>query len=199
MNKKRSPDNQMTDPETWVDKHGDYLYRYALSRIHDPEIAEDLVQDTFLAALHGREKFEGRSSERTWLTAILKHKILDHLRKISREQPIDPLESQMDSLDDLFDDRGRWKVGPAKWTINPLKLFEQKAFWEVFSRCLSELPARSARTFKLREMDGLNCDEICKILNVSTTNCYVMLYRVRMFMRQCLEVNWLSGESVEDP
>ena len=197
MNENGPSDNKMTDPETWVDQHGDYLYRYALARIHDHAVAEDLVQDTFLAGLHSRENFEGRSSERTWLTAILKHKLLDHFRKISREQPVDYVESYADTLDDLFDAKGRWKVGPAKWTVNPWKLLEQKEFQEVFSSCLSELPERSAHTFKLREMDGLNCEEICKIQDITTTNCYVILYRVRMVMRRCLEKNWLNLESVE--
>ncbi|NIR14014.1 MAG: hypothetical protein GWN86_08695, partial [Desulfobacterales bacterium] len=72
---------QTLDPEAWVDQYGDYLYRYAISRIHEPAVAEDLVQETLLAALQGKEGFKGRSSEKTWLTGILKYKIVDYIRK----------------------------------------------------------------------------------------------------------------------
>ena len=143
-----------------MDQYGDYLYRFALSRVQDPTAAEDLVQETFMSALHTHEAFEGRSSERTWLTSVLKHKILDHVRKKDRERPFNDIESSKESIDALFNEKGHWKVGPAEWTINPAKLFEQKEFWEVFSNCLSDLPSRMAQIFQLREVDGLNCEEI---------------------------------------
>lgn len=189
-------DRQRSDPETWVDRHGDYLYRYALSRIQNPAFAEDLVQETFLAALRSHESFEHRSSERTWLTSILKHKIIDHLRRTQREQPFHDADTFPESIDDLFDKKGQWKEKPVKWTVNPLKLLEQKEFWEVLNRCLSELPERLTQAFKLREMEGLGCEEICNVLNISSSNCWVMLYRARMALRRCLEVNWFGAKSI---
>ena len=100
MVKKHSPKkNQKTDPSSWVDLHGDYLYGYAFSRILDPTIAEDMVQETFLAALKSHERFEGHSTERTWLTSILRHKVVDHIRKASREQPMENVEASASSLD----------------------------------------------------------------------------------------------------
>ena len=184
--------SQTLDPEAWVDQYGDYLYRYAISRIHEPAVAEDLVQETLLAALQGKEGFKGRSSEKTWLTGILKYKIIDHIRKKSREQPTDTIELAADAMHEHFDEKGGWRVGPAKWAVNPKALLEQKEFWEVFYRCLSKLSERLAKAFALRELDGLSSQEIREVLNVSATNSYVMLYRARMRMRDCLEVNWLD-------
>jgi len=195
MNEKQSVlDKQMLDPEAWVDHYGDYLYRFALSRIQDPAVAEDLVQETFLAALNAQKGFKGHSSEKTWLTGILKYKIIDHIRKKSREQPTDRIESSVDAMDERFDEKGGWRVGPAKWTVNPTELLEQKEFWSVFYRCVSELSGRLAQAFVLRELDGLSSEEIRKTLNVSATNSYVMLYRARMRIRECLEVNWFGHE-----
>ena len=199
MRGKRSVvDSQMLDPEVWVDRYGNYLYGYALSRIQNPAIAEDLVQETFLAALKNRENFEGRSSERTLLTGILKHKIIDYLRKHSRENPIDNIEQVLESTEAFFDETGRLKVKPTEWTVHPAKLFEQKEFWKVFHSCLSELPTKLAQAFVLREMDGLSSEEICKVLNISASNCWVMLYRARMHLRGCLEINWFGGQAFED-
>jgi len=189
--------NQRTDPEHWVDQHGDYLFRYALLRLRDPELAEDVVQEIFLAALQAREKFSGRSSERTWLVGILKHKIVDHIRKASRERPFSDIESSADAADTLhpmeklFDEKGKWKVAPIEWT-GPNTVLERKEFWEVFERCLSDLPARLCDAFSLREMDGLSTEEVCNVLHVSATNFWVMLHRARMRLRRCLEINWFG-------
>lgn len=184
--------NRMSDPEIWVDQYGDYLYHYALSRIHNPTVAEDLVQETFLAALNSRKNFEGLSSERTWITSILKHKIIDHIRKTIREQPYEDLETIRESENELFDEKGRWKMKPADWSANPEKLFDRKAFWEVINKCLSDLPTRLAQAFRLREMDGFDCKEICNVLDITASNCWVMLYRARVSIRHCMEINWFG-------
>ena len=181
---------ELSDPETWVDQYGDYLYRFALSRVRDSSVAEDLVQETLVAGLQAQNSFKGRSSERTWFTSILKNKIVDHFRKINRDQVVDEIESSNEFMDGLFDETGHWKAGPAKWTVNPNELLDRKEFWKVLSRCLSELSTLMARAFMLREMDGLNTEEICKVLNISATNCWVLLHRARMSLRQCLEINW---------
>jgi RNA polymerase sigma-70 factor (ECF subfamily) len=188
---------QVDDPETWVDQHGDVLYNYALSRMKDPTIAEDLVQETLLAALKERKGFEGRSSLRTWLIAILKHKIIDYHRKRSREQPSDDQEPGVGSSDAFFDEKGNWMSRPAKWTTDPTELLEQKEFWEVFTHCLSDLPVRQAQALQLREMDGLDCAGICNVMEITSSNCWVMLYRARMNMRRCLEANWFDHQPGE--
>jgi RNA polymerase sigma-70 factor (ECF subfamily) len=191
---------KLDSPEVWVDEYGDFLYRYALSRVKDPSTAEDLVQETFLAALKARRNFRGRSSARTWLIAILKHKIVDHIRKKVREQASDKIESLFDAAvydsdDAIFNGRGDWKTPPAKWAANPTKLYEQKEFIDILYLCLGELPERQAKAFMMREIDGLSTDEICKALNISATNSWVILYRARMLLRQCLEIKWLGTDN----
>ena len=201
MTKKKAVINsQIENPESWVDQYGDFLYHFALARIKDPSVAEDLVQETFLAAIKARENFRGRSSARTWLIAILKHKLVDHIRKRIREQTSDNVESMFnaganDPADSSFNDVGQWRIRPSKWAVDPLKLYEQKEFMDVLYHCLGELPKRQADAFMMREIDGLSTEEICKVLNISATNSWVMLYRARMWLRRCLENNWLKTAS----
>lgn len=201
MNQHRTaPSPQLDDPASWVDLYGDLLYRVALSRVKDPSIAEDLVQETFLAALKSRANFQGRSTARTWLIAILKHKIVDHIRQRVREPASDKVESLSDAFandpaEGNFKDDGGWLNRPAKWDVNPMKIYEQKEFMVILYRCLADLPERQAEAFMMRELDGLSTDEICKALNISATNSWVMLYRARMWLRQCIEKNWLDAKS----
>ena len=198
MTKKRNEINsQIENPESWVDQYGDFLYRFTLSRIKDPSIAEDLVQETFLAALKARKNFQGRSTAKTWLIAILKHKIVDHIRKRVREQTSDKIEfmhntAANDRVDNSFNDEGDWQIRPSKWAIDPMRLYEQKEFMDVLYHCLGGLPERQAEAFMMREIDGFSTEEICKVLNISATNSWVMLYRARMWLRRCLENNWLN-------
>ncbi|UCE84202.1 MAG: sigma-70 family RNA polymerase sigma factor, partial [Deltaproteobacteria bacterium] len=173
------------DPDSWVDEHGDALFRYALFRIHDAQVAEDLVQETFLAAIRGKDKFAGRSSVKTWLFGILKHKIIDHIRKISRERPEEDIEAIAELANKNFDDQGGWKYQPAQWTTNPGLLFQQQEFWEILQTCLADLPPRLNQAFTLRELDGLSAEEVRKILDVTPTNGGVMLHRARMRLREC--------------
>ena len=194
MSKRKSDAALIDDPESWVDHYGDFLYRFALSRVRDPAVAEDLVQETFLAALRAREGFKGRSAGRTWLIAILKHKIVDYIRKKFREPPTDKIETLIDMMDADFNDGGKWQVRPHKWVINPGKIYEQKEFFDVLYHCLAELPGRLAEAFMLREMDGLSTAEVCKALDITATNSWVMLYRARMSLRRCLENKWLGEE-----
>jgi RNA polymerase sigma-70 factor (ECF subfamily) len=189
---------QIEDPEGWVDRYGSLLFRFALSRVNDPATAEDLVQETFLAALRAKQNFRGRSTARTWLIAILKHKIVDHIRKKVREQSSDRVACMSDppaNDPNQFNNQGGWDIHPARWAINPTKLYEQKEFIDILYRCLGELPERQAEAFMMREIDGLDTDEICKALGISATNSWVMLYRARMWLRKCLESRWLGAES----
>jgi RNA polymerase sigma-70 factor (ECF subfamily) len=185
-----------TNPERWVDDHGDVLYRYALARVRDATVAEDLLQETFVAALKAQEGFAGQSSERTWLTGILKHKLIDHFRKRSREVPFDPTEPLPAAFEMQFDAAGHWNVaagfGPKDWGSDAAGDMENKEFWEILDNCLGKLPPRTAQAFTLREMDDLPGEEICKVLQITATNLWVLLHRARMQLRQCLEMNWFS-------
>jgi RNA polymerase sigma-70 factor, ECF subfamily len=199
------------DPGLWVDEHGNYLFKYAMFRLRDPVLAEDVVQETLLAALQAYEKFEGRGSERTWLVGILKHKIMDCFRRMSREQPIGQLEGEEFEHGELFMQTGEWvghwtaaveperaaQLGPHEWGETPEALLQQREFWEVFGNCLQPLPTRIASAFTLREVDGLESEEICEILNISVNNLWVMLHRARAHLRRCIELNWFMRRAAE--
>jgi RNA polymerase sigma-70 factor (ECF subfamily) len=178
------------NPETWLEEHGDFLFRYAWSRLRDRYSAEDLVQDTLLAAIDMRRGFQGRSSLRTWLLGILRHKIIDYMRRKAREVPIED-ESIFDQISErFFDARGEWLVKPLEWKDDPSRIIERKEFWDVLMRCLAELPENMANTFVLRELEELDSQEICKALRITSTNLGALLYRARLRLRRCLEMNW---------
>jgi RNA polymerase sigma-70 factor (ECF subfamily) len=176
------------DSDAWVDQYGDALFRFAVSRVKERTIAEDLVQETFLAALKSGDRFKGKSSEKTWLFAILKHKIIDHFRKnrskaAGREIPLDA-----ENVDGFFTANGDWRMRPTHWSADPEKAQELNEFLDHFYRCLAGLPRRNAEAFVYREIDGMSTEEICTTLDIKPNNCWVMLYRARMLLRKCLEV-----------
>ncbi len=175
----------------WLNEHSDYLYRFALARLRDPHLAEDVVQETFLAAIKS-PSFAEQSAPRTWLTGILKHKIIDVMRKNVREiAASDLLDDEDANVDDFFDDAGHWADKPLKWDM-PENALEQKQFLGVLQTCMDKLPAKSAQIFMLRDVQETDNEEICKELNISPTNAWVMLYRARLGLRKCLEINWLG-------
>jgi RNA polymerase sigma-70 factor (ECF subfamily) len=187
----------LSNPEYWVDQYGDYLFRYAMSRLRDRALAEEAVQETFLAALKSKQSFEGQSSERTWLVGILKHKIIDHFRKTSRELPLYEDQSAPES-EDAFRKTGEWvghwspEAAPGEWGADPIRTLQQKEFWEVLERCLTMLPERLAQVFVLREMEEMSSAEICKTLNITESNLWVMLHRSRAQLRRALENNYFK-------
>ena len=175
----------------WLNEHSDYLYRFALARLRDPHLAEDVVQETFLAAIKS-PSFAEQSAPRTWLTGILKHKIIDVMRKNVREiAASDLLDDEDANVDDFFDNAGHWADKPLKWDM-PENALEQKQFLGVLQTCMDKLPAKSAQIFMLRDVQETDNEEICKELNISPTNAWVMLYRARLGLRKCLEINWLG-------
>ncbi len=160
-------------------------------------MAEEVVQETFLAALRARERFEGQSTERTWLVGILKHKINDYFRRIAREKPAPEGDLMERELSEVFDERGGWKTpstGPKEW-MDPGGALDRQQFWEVMKRCLGELPPRMASAFSLREIDDMATEEICTLLNITKSNLWVMLHRARTHLRQCLEVNYMGRQA----
>jgi RNA polymerase sigma-70 factor, ECF subfamily len=190
----------LSSPNCWLTEHGDALYGYAYLRLRNRDAAEDLVQETLLAALQGRASFAGNSSERSWLIGILKHKLIDYWRRRARQPALDGTTSGDDSADDimerLFDNQARehWRSAPSPWR-DPDAALEQQQFWAVFSQCLGALPPAQARAFGLCEIDGLDGNEACKVLRVTPTNLWVMLHRARLRLRQCLENHWFERES----
>jgi RNA polymerase sigma-70 factor (TIGR02943 family) len=186
-------DGAALDPDTWVDRHGDSLFRFAVLRVKDPEIASDLVQETFLAALRVRDNYSGASSVRSWLTAILKHKIVDRLRKTGREQRFREAKAKNDETEGMFDRRGRWRTPPRNWRGDPIIECERDEFWQVLGRCLSKLPAHLADAFLERELEGLSREVISQNLGITPENLSVRLFRARLLLRCCLEDRWFHG------
>ena len=186
-----------TSPErSEIEQHRTYLLRYASLQLRDAGAAEDAVQNTLVAALEGLGRFSGKSSVKTWLTGILKHKIIDHMRRQAREQPLisgDADSNEAEAADALFLENGHWRQPPSNWG-DPDKALENKAFMAAFEECAKNMPAKTARAFMMREVMELSTEDICKELEVSTTNCWVILHRARLSQRECLEVKWFGKQ-----
>jgi RNA polymerase sigma-70 factor (ECF subfamily) len=170
-----------------------YLLRYASLQLRDAAAAEDAVQEALLAALAAEAGFGGRSNLRTWLTGILKHKIVDVIRRQSRERPAADLgdEEREDEFEGLFDRRGHWEEAPDAWE-QPEAALGQKQFLAALEACLRALPERTARAFMMREHLGFETSDICKELGITPTHLWVMLHRARMALRLCVEKNWFA-------
>lgn len=172
----------------WLEQYGDYLYAFAVSRLHDETVAEDAVQETLLSALESRRSFSEKSSVKTWLTGILKHKIIDYYRHASRQISFNP-ESEGN---DFFDESGFWRQEPADWNATPEFLLERKEFREILQSCLADLPKNLAAVFTLHEIEGLEGREICEILDLSPNNFWVLLHRAKLQLRQSIENKWFG-------
>jgi len=191
---------RLSDPSRWVDEHGDYLFKFAILRLRDASRAEDLVQETFLAALKGGKSFAGRSAEKTWLVGIMRNKLNDHFRKVGRETSFSDLDFYLDEENEGFVpdglSKGAWQqgLGPIEWSPNPGAGLDSQAFWKTFYECAAKLPKTINTVFCLREIDDIDSKEICQLLNISENNLWVMLHRARMALRRCLETNWFGKE-----
>jgi RNA polymerase sigma-70 factor (ECF subfamily) len=179
----------MDDFRSRVERERAYLLRYASLQLRDPHAAEDAVQETLVAALAGEASFAGRSNLRTWLTGILKHKIIDAIRRLIRESAMVPADP--DEFDALFTGNGHWIDPPGAWT-DPDAALEQKRFFAALEACLGRLPQKIAQAFMMREHLGLETGEICKELAITPTHCWVLLYRARMALRECLNKEWFG-------
>jgi RNA polymerase sigma-70 factor (TIGR02943 family) len=179
-----------TDPAEWVELYGDFLYNFAMGQIRNPATAEDLVQETFLAALKSRERFAGQCSERTWLVSILRHKICDHLRAKARHPQLD-LTSRDDATGvDGVDESLAWLHESAAECVGPDRRMDLQEFRSALEWALGNLPARIAQVFQLYEIEEMPGSEICAALNISENNLWVMLHRARTQLRKLLAPTW---------
>ena len=185
------------NPKDWVDLYGDSLYYYALGRVRNPQVAEEVVQETFLAALKSRDSFRGGSSEKTWILGILKHKVIDHFRRKKKENPVDDPSKLPDPDSRAYDARGRRIDALKTWGKDPLKKVEDKEFWTTFRNCVEAVPDSLADAFVLREYEELPSEEICSILGISINNLWVRLHRARAQIRNCLEKNFFYSSEVK--
>lgn len=190
------PPQKAFDPDTLVDQYADYLFRYALLHLRDRSLAEDVVQETFLAALECHRGFNGQSSLKTWLLGILKHKVIDHFRKNWRQTQFttddveaDPSESMHLAVSKASSDD---RFVSMEWYADPQAKIEQKAFWKLLSEGLAGLNSRTATAFALREIEQLSTRDVCEKMQISESNLWVMLHRARRHLRQCFELNWIK-------
>ncbi len=179
------------------------MLRFAQLQLRDAGAAEDMVQEALIAAMASAKSFAGRAALKTWMFGILRHKIVDHLRASSREisgsDLVDASEGdgELEDFDALFDRRGSWNPEdrPATW-VDPEASFSQQEFWAVFEACLDNLPAHIARVYMMREFLEFETGEICRQLGITTSNCWVILHRARLGLRECLENRWFQGEAI---
>ncbi len=170
------------------------LLRFARLQLRNDQWAEDAVSETIIAVLERPDAYAGKSSLRTYVTGILKHKIIDHLRHAKREVQVFAADDQSDAeaFDALFLPDGHWRDPPRDWG-SPEQVFEQKEFFDVLQACIDLLPANIGRIFMMREWLELETEEICKEMQISSSNCWVSLYRARMRLRECLNLNWFAN------
>lgn len=182
------------DPEHWLEQYGDYLFRRALLLSGKPEVAEDLVQETLLAAYQSKENFRNESSIKTWLGTILRNKIIDYMRKaVRREIPTAFDEAQKDEEDKDFTAWGIWRNSQEKWGIwgkSAHDDLENQGLQEALLKCVEKLPETQKAVLKLKVVEDLTVEEICKELDLAPSNVGVLLFRARLALRSCLETNW---------
>lgn len=182
----------MTDFAQQVQALRPQLLRYARSQLRNDAWAEDAVSDTLLAALERPQAFAGGSQLKTWLVGILKHKLIDQLRRQAREATVLDRDDSEDLDALLFDETGHWRDKPADWGDQPETLLGQRQFLAVLDACVEKLPAAQGRVFMMREWLELETDEICKELAITSTNLWVLLHRARLRLRECLQATWFT-------
>jgi RNA polymerase sigma-70 factor, ECF subfamily len=186
------PTREATEPSDWLSDHGDYLFNLAVGQVRDPLVAEDLVQETFLAGLKARERFSGRSSDRTWLVGILRHKIYDHLRRVCRERPMRTEPTVASSNQEAWNNSVLWAHEVAAECMEPSRRMELAEFRHALEAALGKLPTRIAQVFQLYEVEERPNREVCARLDISENNLWVMLHRARKQLQQELG-DWWHG------
>lgn len=180
------------NPKLWVKSFSDTLYHFAVLRVNDTEVAKDLVQETFLAALRNVETFKGEISEKNWLFTILKNKIIDHYRKKSSSL-FSELNELLESANQYFDENDHWtpETAPKDWGVDYSSNVETKEFYEILNKCMDKLSEIMRIIFTMKYLDERESDEICKELNLTSSNYWVIMHRAKLQLRSCLEKKWI--------
>jgi RNA polymerase sigma-70 factor (ECF subfamily) len=164
------------DIAAWVEAHTAYLWQQAQRLVHNAQLADELVQDTFVAALEAR--YEGRSSVRTWLVAILRHKAMDHFRRVCAQQ--------LDTAS-FFGESGHWtaETVPHEWADDAADT--QEALQQYLEACVQRLPAKLRLLMGLRYFEAKKGTQVCKELQITATNYWQQMHRARLQLRACIE------------
>lgn len=181
-------------PERWLAEYGDLLFCDAMVRLGDRAAASDAVQEAFLGALRGIDegRFDGRVDFRHWLRAILRNKVVDQIRKRSRERPFDLSDPDGVGESLLYRLTGLPTVRPESWAFDFEAAFEREEFWGAFEACMSRLSDVHRSVFTLKVIDGVATEEVCNILGITANNMGVVLYRARQALKSCLEKTWFK-------
>jgi len=179
-------------PSKWISAYADLLYAYTITRVNDAAVAEDIVQETFLSAWKNRNSYKGEASEKNWLFTICKNKIIDYYRKKAKS-PVTYAEA--DTSDQYFDAEEHWtkEDGPRDWGIDYEQPIEKKEFYDILELCKMKLQQMQQSVFVMKYMEDLSSEEICKVLNISPSNYWVLIHRAKLQLRSCLEKNWVNN------
>ncbi|MHA4896068.1 sigma-70 family RNA polymerase sigma factor [Pedobacter sp. PWIIR3] len=182
-------------PLNWVANYSDYLFRYAITRLNDEEQARDLVQETFLAALEKLDQFRGASSEKTWLTAILKNKIIDIYRKkssgLTKNAGTENTAYDQEAFFDPADGHWNTEHRPKEFGIVEEDHLVSKEFQQILQKCMQKLPSLWLAVFSMKHIDEEATEFICTELKVTPANFWVIIHRTKVSLRSCLQKNWL--------
>lgn len=189
--------SNIKQPSEWVDLYGDYLYRYALSRLKNPEVAADCVQDTFLAGIKALDKFDGRLDIKFWLRGIMRNKIVDQIRKSIKSQTVDISQEDEALMESMwFKYSGIATTNPDPWEFNPRKQFDNKEFWAVFLECVDLLKNPIKQAFVLKMLEDKTTEEVCKVMDITPNYLWVLIHRAREQLKSILKEKWLNRDSV---
>ncbi|MES2621899.1 MAG: sigma-70 family RNA polymerase sigma factor [Bacteroidota bacterium] len=195
-----SETNHQLQPEKWIDRYSDYLFSFASIRLNRKDIAEDMVQETFLAAWNAKDNYQSNASEKTWLTSILKNKIVDHYRKSSTKNELNVLDKpSADGDSSYFFEKeggyeGHWTVasGPQDWKKDLGNKVEAEEFQNILKECLSKLPERARGVFVMKIIEGEESEVICKELGITPSNFWILMHRAKLQLRECMQKNWAN-------
>ena len=193
FSKIKMPQKEVTlEPNKWIDNYADYLFNYAVVRVNNSDLAKDLVQETFFAGLKSAKNFQGKSTERTWLISILKRKVIDHYRKINSKKG--KAEVRMNFYEDGEND-GSWleERVPQSWDNASEKKLENEELKSQLDTCIDNLPEKYAMVFRMKTIQEFETEEICKELDITASNLWVIIHRARTQLRKCMEDNWFNN------
>lgn len=192
LNSKMPQEEITLNPDKWIDNYADYLFNYAVVRVNNSDVAKDLVQDAFFAALKSAKNFQGKSTERTWLVSILKRKVIDYYRKINSKKG--KAEVRMNFYDD-GENEGSWleERVPQSWNNETEKDIENLELKNQLDTCIDNLPEKYALVFRMKTIQEFETEEICKELDITASNLWVIIHRARTQLRKCMEDNWFNN------
>lgn len=177
-------------PDQWIHNYADLLFAYAKPRVNDAQVAEDLVQETFLSAWKAKEGYKGEASEKSWLFTILKNKIIDHYRKKSKD--LVQTGTETDATAVFFDQNDHWTKTDQPLNWSAAEHLNQQEFFTVFEKCKKKLQQLQQQVFVMKYMDDMDAATICKVLSITSSNYWVLIHRAKLGLRACLEKNWIN-------